>query len=111
MKRIPLFAGLALAVVLATVTFLVRPTQALNDPCYDTCNDASQRIGEMLGECYSHSNATFNSSCTDAADGHAGGYSYSCSWMNCYYQNGWQCSGGGFGGGATIDPTNAACLP
>jgi hypothetical protein len=133
MKRIPYFAALALAVVLATVTFFVRPTQAVNDPCYDSCGSgADARISSMSTECSNTAasqspiipDVTFTSHCTDAADGHAGGYSYSCSWhwfrsppppgINCYdyYVDGKGCAGGGgFGGGNTIDPTNAACLP
>jgi hypothetical protein len=121
MKRIPYFAGLALAVVLATVTVFVWPTQAINDPCYDSCGDAAQHISDMSNQCYVQAansspvspGVTFNSTCTDPFDGHPGGYSYSCSW---HWFRGLPCSsdcagGGGFGGGNTINPNDAACLP
>jgi hypothetical protein len=125
MKRIPVFAGLALVAVMATVTFLVRPTQAENDPCYDSCGDASQRISDMSSECYSRAQSqspiypeiNFNSGCTDPSGGNPGSYNYSCTWHwvytppGCYFPSCVTYGGGGFGGGGKIDPTDAACLP
>src|SRR5215471_14884170 len=88
MKRIAIVAGLALAVVLATVTVFLRSSQAVDDPCYDSCNDAQERIGEMSYQCYTRADAespivpdvTFNNNCTEADGGQNGGYSYACSW-------------------------------
>lgn len=129
MKRLPYFAGLALVVVLTTVTILVRPTQAVDDPCYDSCSEAQDRINAMQTECYTQAaaqspvspNVTFNSNCEEANGGNNGGYSYSCSWnwfrtppppgISCYTYYGTACAGGGgFGGGNKIDPNDAACL-
>lgn len=112
MRRIPIFAGLALVVVLATVTLLVKPTHATNDPCFTGCGNADAFISQKFQECSSHGGSSFQSHCFEAADGHVGSYHYSCSWF--YWcptpQNPMQGCGGGFGGGNVIDPTDPFCL-
>jgi hypothetical protein len=118
MKRVPLIAGLALAVVLLTVGVLVRPAFATNDPVYCSCGGADSLISQKYQECMSHGNPTFTSHCTEATGGNPGSYSYSCSWhYSCPgpdpdpggpYNPFKQC-GGGFGGGNIVDPTDASC--
>jgi hypothetical protein len=114
MRRIPIIAGLALGVVLVTVTFLVRPTQAVNDPCFTSCGGgADSYISQKFQECLSKPGAvSWASHCFDAADGHVGSYHYSCSWFSLCPtpQNPMQVCAGGFGGGNVIDPTNPYCL-
>jgi hypothetical protein len=118
MKRIPLFAGLALAVVLVTVTMLVRVTHATNDSCYANCSDAQQHMAQMLSACEAAAaphTPTWSSYCHEATESGPGGYGYSCSWggvtipPGCYMPSCAQGYGGGFGGGNKIDPNDAAC--
>jgi hypothetical protein len=113
MRRIPLVSGAALLIVLANVSLLIRPAHAVNDPCFVSCGSGDDYVSQKFMECTApeHAGATFTGHCTEATDGHVGSYSYSCTWQNCFYQNGgWHCTAGGFGGGNVIDPTNGACL-
>ena len=116
MKRIPLLAVLALAVVLVTVGVLVRPAYAISDPVYCSCDSAGSFIDQKYQECMSHPNPTFNSHCFDASEGNPGSYSYSCSWWYLCpgydpypFWNDHKVCGGGFGGGNVIDPTDPSC--
>lgn len=119
MRRIPFFAGIALAAVLVTVTMLVTETQAVvSDPCFANCSDAQQYIAGKASTCdaaASPHTPTWSSYCNEATESGPGGYGYSCSWggvyipPGCYMPSCTKGYGGGFGGGNKIDPNDAAC--
>jgi len=108
MKRIPIVAALALAVVLFAVTKLATVTRADYGPCFHSCSSAQVYLDELHRNCIDSvnpflCNPQFGGYCGSGSDGH-GGYMYQCSW------GGWQCSsGGGWGGSGEINPDNPSC--
>src|ERR1700730_15164622 len=122
MKRIPLVSGLALVLVLFSVTKLARVVHATG-PCFKTCESAQQYMDQLGQNCLGHCGAQFQSHCSTDPETGYGGYGYQCMWGGWYCSpqgppppqppypppNPWPGCGGGFGDGGNIVPDDPSC--